>query len=44
MSGTPAGTEQESYWRRPLADVLAGLGTGSQGLIDVEAAARRQHL
>ena len=44
MSGTPAGTEHESYWRRPLADVLAGLGTSLQGLTDVEAAARRQHL
>ena len=44
MSGTPAKTEQASYWRRPLADVLAGLGTSSQGLIDDEAAARRQRL
>jgi Mg2+-importing ATPase len=42
MSGTPAKTAQESYWRRPLADVLAGLGTSSRGLIDAEAAARRQ--
>jgi DNA-binding NtrC family response regulator len=44
MSGTPAKTEQASYWRRPLADVLAGLGTSSQGLIDDEAVARRQRL
>jgi Mg2+-importing ATPase len=36
--------EPESYWQRPLADVLAGLGTSSQGLIDAEAAARRQRL
>ena len=37
------GEAAEAFWTKPLADLLAALGAGPQGLTGDEAAARLKH-